>query len=81
MARGWESKSIEAQQDEVMRTRDAAAAPRAPDPHAAERRTLELARAQAASQLTRAQLPHHRSMLDAAIRDLEQRLTRLAAND
>jgi hypothetical protein len=32
-------------------------------------------------QLTRARSPHHRSMLDAAIQDLDERIARLAAHD
>jgi hypothetical protein len=75
MARGWESKSIEAQQEEAAARR--AAPPRA-DPedarHKAERATLMLARARALADLQRACVPAHRSMLEQAIADLDRRL-------
>jgi hypothetical protein len=78
MARGWESKSVEAQQDEASRDR-------VRKPHltpeqrtTAERRaTLELARAKSAADLGRATAPHHRRMLEAAIKALDSQLAGL----
>ena len=78
MARGWESKSVEAQQD-------AASAPRTkgpaltPDEAAkkAARATLMLARTRALSDLQAACAPAHRAMLEQAIADLDQRLAAL----
>jgi hypothetical protein len=78
MARGWESKAIEAQQD-------AATAPRASGPaltpEEAERRsrraTLMLARARASADLQTACAAAHRAMLEQAIADLDRRLAEL----
>jgi hypothetical protein len=79
MARGWESKSVEAQQD-------AADAPRTNRPaltreeaaRQAERATLMLARTRVLADLQRACVPAHRAMLEQAVADLD---TRLAALD
>ena len=75
MARGWESKSIEAQQAE----RDQPATTRPPvTPEEARRldvrRTLELARSRAAADLARATAPAHRAMLESAVRALDDQL-------
>ena len=78
MARGWESKSIEAQQDEAARTQ-----PRQPalseEERALEsrRRTLALTRARAVADLERATAPHHRRMLEQAIQALDAQLDEL----
>ncbi|MEO6222788.1 MAG: hypothetical protein ABIP90_06025 [Vicinamibacterales bacterium] len=77
MARGWESKSVESQQDD--RAADAAAKTRAPvSPQEAARRarrqTLELALARAAADLKHATHPAHRQMLEAAIAALTGQL-------
>ena len=77
MARGWESKAIEAQQD--------AAAMRygATNRHtlSAEdrerqrrRRVLELARVRAAADLARARAPAQRAMLERALVDLDREI-------
>jgi hypothetical protein len=78
MARGWESKSVEAQQD-------AAAAARAPGPavtpedaaRRAKRATLMLARTRALADLQIACAAAHRSMLEHAIADLDKQLAAL----
>jgi len=75
MARGWESKSVESQQE-------AAAAKPSPaarfDPQEAQRRaeraTLMLARTRALADLQHACAPAHRAMLEQAIADLDRRL-------
>ena len=75
MARGWESKSIEAQQEEAARLRSGV-----PGLTEAEllrrdkRRTLEMARSRAAADLGRATAPAHRSMLEEAIKALDEQL-------
>lgn len=79
MARGWESKSVESQQEE----RAQAVTPGAPlaageAARRTERATLMLARTQAQSQLQQACAPAYRAMLEQAIADLD---TRLAALD
>jgi hypothetical protein len=78
MARGWESKSVEAQQD-------AATAPKTLGPaltreeteRKAARATLMLARTRALADLQRACAPAHRAMLEQAVADLDQRLAAL----
>lgn len=78
MARGWESKSIEAQQEEAARARPARPAVSADDLQRAEkRRTLELARARAADDLSRATAAPHRRLLEQTIHVLDERLRAL----
>jgi hypothetical protein len=75
MARGWESKNVESQQDE--RARDQKAGPElSPEEaaRAARRRTLELTHARAQADLASARSPAHRAMLEAAIKALEEQL-------
>lgn len=75
MARGWESKAIEAQQEEAARPRSRAPALSADDRHRADRRrTLELARARAADDLSRATAPAHKRLLEHTIAALDEQL-------
>ena len=78
MARGWESKSVEAQQEEASR---AELRRRASTPEQLalddRRRTLELKRKRAEDDLSRATAPAHRHMLEQAIAALETELARL----
>jgi len=79
MARGWESKSVEQQQDaatETTRTRAAAMSPGEIARRTA-RATLMLARTGALSDLQRACAPAHRAMLEHAIADLDRQLGEL----
>jgi hypothetical protein len=75
MARGWESKSIEAQQEEKERA-VAKAPPASAEQLAAadQRRTVELARRRALDDLSRATVPAHRAMLEKALQALDERL-------
>jgi hypothetical protein len=78
MARGWESKAIEAQQEEASR----AAKPSRPLNAAARatlerRRTLELARARAVDDLSRATAPAHRLMLERTLAAIQEQLDKL----
>jgi hypothetical protein len=78
MARGFESKMVEFQQEEAAR-RGSGAAPKpvlTPEEQAqeAKRRGLELARARAAADLERATAPAHRKMLEQAIAALDEQL-------
>lgn len=79
MARGWESKSIESQQEEASRHK-----PRAPHLSPAEqatavrRRTLELQRARTSADLARATAPAHRLMLERAIAAIDEQIAALA---
>lgn len=76
MARGWESKSVEAQQ-EARDTPGAEARPALSPAEAAQaqrRQALELALARAQADLAVATRPAHQRMLEAAIRSLRQQL-------
>jgi hypothetical protein len=74
MARGWESKAIEAQQEEASRKTQRQAKP-APDPaRTARRAALLLARARAEADLALATRPAHRRMLEEALAALDAQL-------
>lgn len=80
MARGWESKSVEAQQDEASRDRVSKPRLTAEQRMIAERRaTLELTRARTAADLERATAPPHRRMLEQAIATIDEQLTHLGS--
>jgi hypothetical protein len=76
MARGWESKAVEAQQQDLGAPRGRSAAPLSPAQRLAldRRRTLELARARTAADLEASTSPAHRSMLEEALRALDLQL-------
>ena len=81
MARGWESKSVEAQQDAAVN--EQAQGPQVTAEEAArrsERATLSLARSRALADLQQACAPAHRAMLEQAIAELDKRLAALEAN-
>jgi len=79
MARGWESKAIEAQQEAAADSRGGGSRL---SPGEAERRmkhsTLLLARTRALADLQLACVPAHRAMLEQAIADLDRRIAALA---
>jgi hypothetical protein len=78
VARGWESKSVEAQQDAAQAaksTRTVVSGENAA--RKAERATLMLARTSALADLQAACVPAHRAMLEQAIADLDRRLAAL----
>jgi hypothetical protein len=75
VARGWESKSIEAQQEEASRARSGGRSlSEAELLRRDKRRTLELARARAAEDLSRATAAPHRRMLEQALKALDEQL-------
>ena len=78
MARGWESKSIEAQQDEAARAKvirpELSADQRAVEER---RRMLTLTRSRAQADLERATAAPHRRMLEQAIAALDEQLAQL----
>ena len=78
MARGWESKSIEAQQDEASRPK-VVRAELSPEQQAIEerRRMLTLTRSRALADLERASAAPHRRMLEQAIAALDEQLAEL----
>ena len=75
MARGFESKMVEFQQEEAARPRTMSAALSADEQaRKTQRQTLELARARAAADLERATVPAHKKMLEQAIAALDEQL-------
>jgi len=79
MARGWESKGVEAQQ-EAASTPASKSAPISAEEAArrSARATLMLARTRALQDLQLACAPAHRAMLEQAIANLDTRLSQLA---
>jgi hypothetical protein len=77
MARGFESKSVEAQQEEALRrssmTGTADITPEARDAEE-RRRGLELTRIRMQQDLSRAVVPAHRQMLEEAIAALDKQI-------
>jgi hypothetical protein len=75
MARGWESKSVEQQQEEAS-TQKSHHAPLTPEQAAEEnlRRGLLLSRQRVLQQLEAASHPKHRQMLEASLVELDRRL-------
>lgn len=80
MARGWESKSIESQQEEAARervTKPALTPQQRVDLE--RRRTLELSRTRAEADLARATSPAHRRMLEQTIAAIDAQLSQLSS--
>ena len=78
MARGWESKAVEAQQEAAAAdTKRPAPMSAAEAARSSERMTLQLARARAQADLQTACASAHRAMLEQAIADLDQRIKAL----
>ncbi len=80
MARGWESKSVETQQDEASRTKSPPMRPLAAEERERiqRRQTIELARRKAAADLLRAKTPAHRALIERSITDLDDLLATLS---
>jgi hypothetical protein len=81
MARGWESKNVEAQQAEREAAAKAPGRPLTPEEAqaAARRRMLEVSRARAVADRAAARSPAHRAMLDAAIKALDEQIEGVGA--
>ena len=78
MARGFESKMVEFQQEEAARARATKPETTAEDrERTARRRALELAKTRALADLARAAAPAHRHMLEQAIAALDEQLSSL----
>jgi hypothetical protein len=76
MARGWESKSIEAQQDEAA-ARSESGKPRLTREAEArfrEKESLRLSRQRVIEQIQRSHDGRHRAMLEHALADLEREI-------
>ena len=75
MARGWESKSVEQQQEEAVTAKTRGAPLNAEQVASQKRRQgLLLSRQQVLQQLKTASNPRHRQMLQAALADLDAQL-------
>jgi hypothetical protein len=83
MARGWESKSVEAQIDmaESRRTRVRPKAPNSPETLEAIRKkeTILLSRTRVVRELGAAQNPRYQAVLKKALADLDAQLSTFAA--
>ncbi len=82
MARGWESKAIESQQQDGASTPKArAGAGPSPQQQAARerRRTLQLARARLTADLAASTAPAHKTMLQQAIAAIDEQLRAITA--
>jgi hypothetical protein len=78
MARGWDSKAVEAQQEAAaQRQANAPAVSPADAARRAERATLMLARTRALADLQGACAAAYRAMLEQAIADLDRRIAAL----
>ena len=77
MARGWESKSVEQQQEEMSERRKIVRAPISPDEQQRNRKRegLLLSRRRLGQQLQAAGNPRHRQMLEQAIAELDKQLS------
>jgi hypothetical protein len=78
MARGWESKSVEQQQDEAASSKGGYKAPLTAEQIAEDhrRQSVELSRQRILQQLQVACNPRHRAMLEAALAELDRKLGR-----
>lgn len=77
MARGWESKSVEQQQEEAKEARSKKGKRLSPEEIAAEnrRKGLQMSRQRIVQQLEAASNPQHRKMLEAALAELDAQLS------
>lgn len=78
MARGFDSKFVEAQQEEATRGRKIGPSLTPEQRHAhLQRQALELSKARAVADLSRATIPAHKQMLAQAIKALDAQLALL----
>jgi hypothetical protein len=79
MARGFDSKFVEAQQEEAARGRSKGGQSLSPDERATaqRRRTLQLTRTRTERDLSRATAPAHREMLQQALAALDHEMEQL----
>jgi hypothetical protein len=80
MARGWESKSVENQQEEAHEESvQAAKSRKGVEKHSRERDLLQLARTSITQKLEAAENPRYREQLNQALADLDKQLKALDA--
>jgi hypothetical protein len=77
MARGWESKSVEQQQEEMSAQRKTVRAPLSPAAQQRNRKRegLLLSRERLTQQLQAATNPRHRQMLEQSVAELDRQLS------
>jgi hypothetical protein len=82
VARGWESKSVEAQQEEAGEKPGIRPPPMTPEEAARHRQVegLRLSRTRIMQDLSTQQDPRHRKMLEQALADLERKISMLAVD-
>lgn len=84
MARGWESKSVEAQIDAAEVHHASAVFENSPAPETLEvirkKETILLSRTRVVRELTNAQNPRYIAVLKKALADLDAQLSTIAAN-
>jgi hypothetical protein len=81
MARGFDSKFVEAQQEEAVREKAVRPALSAEEKELeARRQSIRLSRARVQAELERATAPAHRQMLEGAIAALDEQLRTLTAS-
>jgi len=78
MSRGWESKSVEAQQAEASEERTKLATPMSPEEATRfrEKEGLRLARQRVLQQLEASTNPRHRKLLQDSLADLDEKLSK-----
>lgn len=83
MARGWESKAIESQQEDRAKGRGAARERLSPEDQqrARDRATIELQRARVLDELSRTTAPARRGALEAALEQFDSQLRSLDPAD
>ena len=81
MARGWESKSIEQQQEERLAQRNTAHAPLSAEDQQRNRKRegLLLSRERLSQQLKKASNSRHRQMLEQAIAEVDRQLASITS--
>ena len=80
MARGWESKSVENQQEEAREESvQAAKSRKGEEKHSRERDLLQLARTSITQKLEATENPRYREQLNQALADLDKQLKALDA--
>jgi hypothetical protein len=77
MARGWESKSVEQQQEESLQPSNTSRPPLSPEDQQRKRKHtgLILSRERLHQQLQTASKPRHRQMLEQAIAELDRQIS------
>jgi hypothetical protein len=79
VARGWESKSVEQQQDDARSAREPKRQLTPEEKEAAARRqSLQLSRSRVLQQMQSTENPHYRKTLEQALATLDEQINRLS---